>query len=62
MHKQDQEKLFPFTITIDDEYSAFRYKMKFPYNVSIYDIVKALGEKFEIEIPETGEYIGETRW
>ena len=52
MQIEHEYELFPFTITIDDGYSKYEYKMKFPEDVSTYDLIKALAEKFQVEIPE----------
>jgi hypothetical protein len=48
-------KYFPFTITIDDGYGAYQYVIKLPEDIAMYDIIKAIGEKFHIEIPEDGK-------
>jgi hypothetical protein len=52
---EPQHKYFPFTITIDDGYGAFEYNIKLPDDVAIYDIIKTIGEKFKVEIPQQGK-------
>ena len=54
-----QYKLFPFVITIDDGYGKYEYNMGLPGDVATYDIVKAIAEKFQVEIPE-GKYVKKT--
>lgn len=52
MQIEPEYKLFPFTITIDDGYGVYEYKMEFPGDVATYDLIKALAEKFQVETPE----------
>ncbi len=52
MQIEHEYELFPFTITIDDGYGVYEYKMGFPGDVATYDLIKALAEKFQVEIPE----------
>ena len=41
-----------FTVTIDDGYRKYEYKMAFPEDVAIYDLIKTLADKYEVETPE----------
>jgi len=52
-----QDKLHPFSITISDGYGAFQYEVGLPSDVAIYDVVQAIGKKFNVEVPEEGKYV-----
>jgi len=60
MNNDNQYKLFPFVITVDDGYGKYQYDMGFPGDVATYDIIKAVAEKFQVEIPE-GKYIDKNK-
>lgn len=52
MQTEHEYKFFPFTITIDDGFGKYEYKMEFPGDVATYDLIKAIAEKFQVEVPE----------
>jgi hypothetical protein len=56
-HTQEefQYKLFPFSIIIDDGYGPFKYDIQLPGDVCTYDIIKAVCEKFQVELPQEGK-------
>ena len=45
-------KTWPFVVTIDDGYSAYEYKFDTTEDVSIYDIAKKISEKLKCSMPE----------
>ena len=57
MNNKSQNQLFPFTITIADGFSKYEYKIEFPEDVAIYDIIEAIGKKFKVEVPKEGKYV-----
>jgi hypothetical protein len=52
--EQEEQQHHPFTITIDDGWGGYKYTLNLPNDVAIYDIIKAIGEKYQVEIPLNG--------
>ena len=59
---ESQYVLFPFTVTIDDGYGAYEYKMAFPGDVAIRDLIKTLADKYEVQMPEGTFIKQEPKW
>jgi hypothetical protein len=41
-----------FIITINDKYCVYKYVVNLQDTISIYDIIKAICDKYKIETPE----------
>jgi len=50
----------PWTITIDDGFCAYSYQLDLGGEVAIYDVAKAIAEKYNVSLPE-GKHIKDGR-
>lgn len=54
LHNYEEERQHKFIVTIDDGVDAglCRYEFLLPDYVSIYDVAKAIANKFDVKVPQ----------